>query len=101
MFAVIEIGGQQWKVRAGDKLVVNRLPYREGEEFVVDKALVMAGEKEGVLVGTPYLPAQVRLKVEQHLRAPKIVVFKKKRRKGYKRKYGHRQPMTLLTVQSL
>lgn len=101
MFAVIEVGGQQWKVKAGDKLVVNRLPYAEGEEFIVDKALLIEKEGEGTLVGTPYVPAQVRLKVERHLRAPKVVVFKKKRRKGYKRKYGHRQEMTLLTVQSL
>ncbi|RMF47120.1 MAG: 50S ribosomal protein L21 [Bacteroidetes bacterium] len=100
MFAVIELGGQQWKVTSGDRLAVNRLPYEEGTVFTVDKALLM--EKDGqVQIGTPYVPAAVQVKVEKHFRSPKVIVFKKKRRKGYKRKRGHRQEMTLVTIQSL
>ncbi|MCS7162666.1 MAG: 50S ribosomal protein L21 [Bacteroidia bacterium] len=100
MYAVIELGGQQWKVAVGDRLAVNRLPYPEGSEFTVEQALLVA-EGENVRVGKPYVPVAVRLRVEQHLRGPKVVVFKKKRRKGYKRKYGHRQPLTIVSVQSL
>jgi len=100
MLAVIELGGQQWKVTAGDRLAVNRLPYEEGAVFTVDKALLI--EKDGqTQIGTPYIPAAVQVKVEKHFRGPKVIVFKKKRRKGYKRKRGHRQEMTLVTIQSL
>lgn len=100
MYAIVELGGQQWKVAPGMRLAVNRLPYEEGSELVIDRALLI--EKEGqVQVGTPYLPASVRIKIEEHVRAPKVVVFKKKRRKGYKRKKGHRQAMTLVSIQSI
>lgn len=100
MYAVIELGGQQWKVASGDQLAVNKLPYEEGAEITVEQALLV--EKDGkVTVGAPYVPATVRIKIEKHLRAPKVIVFKKKRRKGYKRKRGHRQEMTLVTIQSI
>ncbi|MCS7188761.1 MAG: 50S ribosomal protein L21, partial [Bacteroidia bacterium] len=96
----IELGGQQWKVSPGSKIAVNRLPYPEGSEIIIDRALLV--EKEGVTqLGTPYVPSSIRVKVESHFKAPKIVVFKKKRRKGYKRKKGHRQLMTLVTIQSI
>lgn len=100
MFAVIELGGQQWKVAAGAQLAVNRLPFEEGTVFTLDKALLV--EKDGqTQIGTPYVPVAVQVKVERHFRGPKVIVFKKKRRKGYKRKRGHRQEMTLVTIQSL
>lgn len=100
MYAIIELGGQQWKVSPGSQIAVNRLPYEEGSEFTLEQALLISDGTQ-VRVGTPYLPATIRAKVEKHLRAPKVVVFKKKRRKGYKRKKGHRQAMTLVTIQSL
>ncbi|MCS6896103.1 MAG: 50S ribosomal protein L21 [Bacteroidia bacterium] len=100
MYAIIELGGQQWKVSPGMRLAVNRLPYEAGAEFLIDRALLI--ERDGqIQVGTPYLPASVQVKVEEHLRAPKVIVFKKKRRKGYKRKRGHRQAMTLVQIQSI
>lgn len=100
MYAVIELGGQQWKVTPGMRLAVNRLPYEPGTEITVDKALLL--ERNGqVEVGAPYIPVSVQVRVEEHLRAPKVIVFKKKRRKGYRRKRGHRQAMTLVTIQSI
>ncbi|MCX7606685.1 MAG: 50S ribosomal protein L21 [Bacteroidia bacterium] len=99
MHAVIELGGQQWKVSPGTRIAVNKLPYEEGEEIVLDKALLIVRE-DRVEVGNPYVPASIRVTVDQHVRAPKVVVFKKKRRKGYKRKRGHRQEMTIVTIHS-
>ncbi|MCS7297466.1 MAG: 50S ribosomal protein L21 [Bacteroidia bacterium] len=100
MYAIIELGGQQWKVSPGMHLVTNRLPYPPGAEFTIDKALLI--EKDGKLqIGKPYIPASIQAKVEAHIRAPKVIVFKKKRRKGYKRKKGHRQEMTLVSIQSI
>lgn len=100
MYAVVELGGQQWKVSPGMRIAVNRLPYEAGSEITLDKALLI--EKDGqVQVGAPYVPASIQIKIEEHVRAPKVIVFKKKRRKGYKRKKGHRQAMTLVTIQSI
>ncbi len=100
MYAIIELGGQQWKVSPGMQIAVNRLPYEEGSEFTIEQALLIS-HGDQVQIGTPYLSTAIRAKVEKHLLAPKVVVFKKKRRKGYKRKRGHRQAMTLVTIQSL
>ncbi|MCS7152656.1 MAG: 50S ribosomal protein L21 [Bacteroidia bacterium] len=100
MYAVVEIGGQQWKVSPGMRLAVNRLPHEPGTEFTIQQALLV--EKDGQLqIGTPYVRVNVQVRVEEHIRAPKVIVFKKKRRKGYKRKRGHRQAMTLVTIQSI
>jgi large subunit ribosomal protein L21 len=99
MYAIIELGGQQWKVSPGDRLAVNRLPYEEGTELAIQQALLV--ENDGhIEVGTPYVPIALKAKIEKHFRGPKVIVFKKKRRKGYKRKRGHRQEMTLVTIQS-
>ncbi|MCX8111868.1 MAG: 50S ribosomal protein L21 [Bacteroidia bacterium] len=100
MLAIIELGGQQWKVTPGMRIAVNKLPYEVGAEIMINKALLV--EKDGqVFIGKPYVPVSIQAKVEAHIRAPKVVVFKKKRRKGYKRKRGHRQLMTLVSIQSV
>ncbi len=86
MFAVIETGGKQYIVKEGDVIRVEKLPESEGE-VVFDKVL-MAGDK----IGTPYVEgATVKGELIRTAKAKKIIVFKFKRRKGYKRKKGHRQ----------
>jgi large subunit ribosomal protein L21 len=83
---------------ARDRIVVNRLPHPEGSEFTLSEVLLL--EKDGqVQVGRPTVSYPVTVKVLQHLRGPKIRVFKKKRRKGYEKRIGHRQALSLIEIQ--
>ena len=98
MYAVIETGGKQYKVQEGDVLNVELLHAEAGETVVIDKVLLL--NKDGQLtVGAPFVSgAKVSLKVEENGKAKKIVVFKYKSKKNYRKKKGHRQPFTKVTV---
>ncbi len=94
MFAVIETGGKQYIVKEGDVIRVEKLPVEDKSEVSFDKVL-MVGDK----VGNPYVEnAKVEGKVIRTAKAKKIIVFKFKRRKGYKRKKGHRQWFTEVKI---
>ncbi|WP_066636390.1 50S ribosomal protein L21 [Desulfolucanica intricata] len=101
MYAIIETGGKQYKVQEGDTLYIEKLPFGDGETVEVDK--VFAVEKDGQLtVGTPFVDgAKVVLKVVRHGKGKKIIVFKYKPKKNYRRKKGHRQPFTQVTVEKI
>ena len=91
MFAIVEISGQQFKVAKDDTLLVNRLDQKKGDLISLDKVLLTADNKK-VSVGTPVLQnTTVQIEVLRHLKDDKVIVFKKKRRKGYKVKNGDRQ----------
>jgi len=98
MYAIVEIAGQQFKVEKDQKVYVHRLQNEEGSEVVFDKVL-LTDDKGKVNVGTPVVEgAQVKAKVLSHLKGDKVIVFKKKRRKGYKVKNGHRQYLTQIQI---
>ncbi len=100
MIAIVTIGGQQFKIREGQELFVNKLSANEGDALTFDEVLLI--ENEGnVSIGTPHLSASVSAKVLGHVKADKKIIFKKKRRKGYKLKRGHRQPMTKIQIESI
>ena len=101
MYAVIETGGKQIKVEAGDTIFVEKLNVNEGETYTFDK--VVALENNGLTLGHPYVEgAKVTCKVEKQGKDKKIVIFKYKAKKGSsRRKQGHRQPFTKLTVESI
>lgn len=101
MYAVIETGGKQFKVQEGDVLRVELLHAEAGETVVIDKVLMV--NKDGQLsVGAPYVAgAKVSLKVEENGKGKKIVVFKYKAKKNYRKKKGHRQPYTKVTVEKI
>lgn len=101
MYAIIETGGKQFKVQEGDVLRVELLHAEVGETVVVDKVLMV--NKDGQLsVGAPYVDgAKVSLKVEENGKGKKIVVFKYKAKKNYRKKKGHRQPYTKVTVEKI
>ncbi len=101
MYAIVEIAGQQFKAEEGRKLYVHRLPNAEGE--AVSFASVMLIERDGkVRVGTPVLEdAKVEVEVLRHLKDDKVIIFKKKRRKGYRVKNGHRQYLTQILVKQI
>jgi len=101
MFAIIETGGKQYKVRAGDVVTVERLEADAGSSFSFEKVLAVS-DGEGLTYGTPYLSgASVKATVIGDGKGKKIVVFKYKAKKGYKRKIGHRQPFTKLKIDSI
>ena len=97
MYAVIRTGGKQYRVAEGDRIRVEKLPGDVGAELTFDEVLMVGGDK--VAVGTPLVSgASVKATILAQDRAKKIIVFKYKRRKGYRKKYGHRQPYTELQI---
>ena len=100
MFAIVSIAGQQFKVTEGQELYVHRLDAEEGTEVTFDQ-VYLTSDGEAVEVGTPILNLGVKATVLEHLKDDKVIVFKKKRRKGYKRKNGHRQALTKLKIDSI
>ncbi|WP_291322402.1 50S ribosomal protein L21 [Desulfonatronospira sp.] len=101
MFAIVESGGKQYRVREGQRLKVARMDQEPGEEIVLDSVLAV-GQDEEVQIGKPYLEdARVICDILEHDRDKKVIIFKKKRRKGYSKKQGHRQDYTALQVKSI
>jgi len=97
MYAVIRTGGKQYRVSEGDTLRVEKLDGDPGQEIELDQVLMVGGDT--VKVGTPLVDgASVKAEILDQDKARKIVVFKMKRRKGYRRKYGHRQPYTEIRI---
>ena len=98
MFAVIKTGGKQYKVAKDDVIVVEKLPGEAGSEVRLDQVLMLAGDN-GANVGTPLIDgATVSATVVEQRRADKVIVFKRKRRKNYRRTKGHRQQETVLRI---
>ena len=101
MYAIVEIAGQQFKVSKDQKLFVHRLPQEEGAEVIFDKVLLLADDGQ-VNIGAPAISgAAVKAKILQHLKGDKVIVFKKKRRKGYRVKRGHRQLLSQIQVEDI
>ena len=101
MYAVIETGGKQFRVQQGDVIYVEKLDANVGDVVTIDQVLLV--EKDGsVSVGTPVVAgATAVLKVVEHGKGEKIIVFKYKAKKNYRRKQGHRQPYTKVVVEAL
>ena len=100
-YAVVGTGGKQYRVKAGDTLKVELLEGEAGGTVVLDQVFAISDGKD-LKVGTPLVKgATVGAQIVEHIKAPKVVAFKKKRRKGYRRKVGHRQPLTVLRVASI
>ena len=101
MYAIVEIAGQQFKVAKDQKVFVNRLSTEEGENVSFDNVLLI-GDGSNVTLGAPAIDgAQVSAKVLKHLKGDKVIVFKKKRRKGYRVKNGHRQSLTEIIIEGI
>lgn len=101
MYAIVEIAGQQFKVEKDQKIFVHRLEGKEGDALEFDRVLLRAID-ETIEVGAPVVEgAKVKAKVLEHVKADKILVFKKKRRKGYQKMNGHRQLMTQIHIEEI
>ena len=98
MYAIVEIAGQQFKVAKDQKVYVHRLKQEEGKKVTFDQVLLI-GDGDNVTVGAPAIDgAAVEAKIVKHLKGDKVIVFKKKRRKSYRVKNGHRQQLTRIEV---
>ena len=101
MFAIVEIAGQQFKVAKDQKVFVHRLDAKTGDKVSFDQVF-MTADGDKVTVGAPAVAnASVEAKVVRHLKDEKVIVFKKKRRKGYRVKNGHRQSLTEIVIESV
>jgi large subunit ribosomal protein L21 len=104
MYAVVKTGGKQYRVKPGDVIRVERLAGEVGDVIDLAHVLMLGGDDldGGARIGTPVLDgAMVRAEVLDHIKADKVLIFKKRRRKNYRRKRGHRQPLTVLRVQDI
>jgi large subunit ribosomal protein L21 len=101
MFAILRTGGKQYRVGVGDQIVVERISGDVGAEVELADVLAIGGD-ESPAIGTPVVPnAAVRARIVQQPRGGKVIVFKKKRRKNYRRKRGHRQELTVLRIEEI
>jgi large subunit ribosomal protein L21 len=101
MYAIVNIAGQQFKVSEKQNLYVHRLPGEEGSSVEFNNVLLI-DNNGNIKIGAPSISgASVKAKVLTHLKGDKVVVFKKKRRKGYKLKRGHRQYLTRIQIESI
>ena len=101
MYAIVEIAGQQMKVSENQHVYVNRLPDEEGKSVHFDKVLLV-DNKGKIKVGKPTVSgAKISAKVVEHLKGDKVLIFKKKRRKGYQTLNGHRQQLTRIQIEKI
>jgi large subunit ribosomal protein L21 len=101
LYAIIETGGKQYRVSEGDTLYVEKLPAQAGETVEIDRVLALV-DGDNLKIGSPVVEgARVVLKVVRHGRGKKIIVFKYKAKKNYRRKQGHRQAFTEVTVEKI
>lgn len=99
MYAVVETGGKQYRVQEGDVIRVEKLAVEEGS--MIDLNVVALGKDGQVVVGEGLSSAKVNAKVVEHGKGKKVIVFKYKPKKDYRRKQGHRQPYTELSIESI
>lgn len=101
MYAVVNIQGSQFKVEEGQQIFVNRLANEEGDSVEFNEVLLVDNDG-AVSIGKPFVDGgSVKAKVLDHVKADKIIVFHKKRRKGYRKKNGHRQALSKIEIESI
>ena len=101
MYAIVEIAGQQFKVQKDQKIFVHRLAAEAGQKLEFDRVLLVDNEGK-ISLGAPAIEgAKVTAEVVEHVKGDKVIIFRKKRRKGYKKKNGHRQSFTAITISDI
>jgi len=97
MFAIVRIAGQQFKVRSGQEIFVHRLPGNVGDKLSFNEVLMTGGDAGNFKAGSG-MSTKVEAEILDHLKGDKVIVFKKKRRKGYQKSNGHRQSLTRIRI---
>lgn len=101
MFAIVEIAAQQFRVQPSDVVTVPKLAGNIGDEVTFSNILLASEDSGAVRVGTPSLKGSVKATILAHGKGEKVIVFKKKRRKGYRKKNGHRQQYTQIKIENI
>ena len=101
MYAIVEIAGQQFKVQKDQKIFVHRLDAEAGQKLEFDKVLLVDNGGK-ITLGAPAIEgAKITAEVNGHVKGDKVIIFRKKRRKGYRKKNGHRQQFTAITISDI
>ncbi len=100
MYAIIKTGGKQYKVQQGDEIFIEKLPVESGDSVEFNDVLAVSTE-EGLQVGENVSGAKVTASVVKNGKAPKVIIFKYKSKKDYRKKQGHRQPYTKVKIESI
>ena len=99
MFAIIKTGGKQYKIKEKDIIFVEKLNNKKGDKIDIKNVLLLSNDDKNIKIGAPILKGiSVKAEVLEQKKDKKVIVFKKKRRKNYKRKNGHRQEITVLKI---
>ncbi|MCB0721645.1 MAG: 50S ribosomal protein L21 [Ignavibacteriae bacterium] len=102
MFAIVDIQGSQYRVQENDKIYVPKISKDAGEKVTFDKVLMISPAENKFEIGTPVLDGKkIEATIVDHVRDEKVIVFKKKRRKGYQKKRGHKQHYTLISIDKI
>lgn len=102
MYAIIKTGGKQYKVQEGDILQVEKLSYLPGDEFSFSEVLLVSTDEEGLIVGKPFVEtAKVGATMLENGKGDKVIIFKYKPKKDYRKKQGHRQPFTRVQINKI
>ena len=100
-YAIFQTGGKQYQALEGKTIGIEKLDAREGESVIFKDVLLRKTGEAAIEVGKPYLSTPIKATIVKHLRGPKLIVFKFKRRKKSMRKQGHRQPITVVRIDSI
>lgn len=102
MYAIIQTGGKQYRVEKGNRLQVEKLPQDIGSEIELSEVLLISGENGSPKIGQPFVSgSKVAATVLRHVRSPKVIIFKKRSKKGYKKIQGHRQSLTEIEIKEI
>lgn len=100
-YAIFVTGGKQYQAIEGKTVAIEKLDAVEGSEVIFDEVLVRKTNAESIEVGQPYVATPVKASIVKHMKGPKMIAFKFKRRKKYRRSVGHRQPITVVRIESI
>ena len=100
-YAIFQTGGKQYQAIEGKTVAIEKLNVEAGGQVIFDEVLLRKESPESVHIGQPYLTTPIKASVVKHMKGPKIIAFKFKRRKSYKRKIGHRQPITIVRIEAI
>lgn len=100
-YSIFQTGGKQYQAIEGQTIAIEKLNVEAGQPVVFKEVLLRKLDGENVEIGAPYIKTAIKAVVVKHMRGPKLIVFKFKRRKKYTRKKGHRQPLTVIRIESI
>lgn len=100
-YAIFQTGGKQYQALEGKTVAIEKLDAQEGDQVIFDEVLLRKESPDSVVIGQPFVDTPIKASIVKHTKGPKLIAFKFKRRKKYRRKIGHRQPLTVVRIESI